>query len=231
MSVPACSRPCRSPRAGAAAPPRCEARFGAKPPSSPTVVGHALRVDQLLQRVEDLGAVAQRLAKRRRAERHDHELLHVDAVVGVRAAVDHVHQRHRQLPSRPRRRDSDTAAASIPRPPPWPPRTRPRGSRWRRGATCSRCRRGRSCVLSMKACSDRVEPDDRFADLGVDVLDRLLHALAAVARRVAVAQLDRLLRAGRRARRHGGAAADARTRARRRLRRWDCRANRGSRGR
>ena len=29
-------------------------------------------------------------------DRHDHELLQVDVVVGVRAAVDHVHHRHRQ---------------------------------------------------------------------------------------------------------------------------------------
>ena len=47
--------------------------------------------------MEHLGAAAQRLAERRRADRHDHELLQVEVVVGVRAAVDHVHQRHRQL--------------------------------------------------------------------------------------------------------------------------------------
>jgi hypothetical protein len=40
--------------------------------------------------------------------------------------------------------------------------------------------------------------------------DRLEHALAAVARGVAVAQLDRLARAGRGARGHGGAAHRAR---------------------
>ena len=39
---------------------------------------------------------------------------------------------------------------------------------------------------------DRVQPDDRFADLGIDVLDRVQHALAEVALRVAVAQFDRL---------------------------------------
>ena len=35
-------------------------------------------------------------AKRRRAHRHDHELLEVDGVVRVRAAVEHVHHRDRQ---------------------------------------------------------------------------------------------------------------------------------------
>ena len=57
---------------------------------------HALGVDQFFQRLENLRAVAQRLAEGRRADRHDHELLHVDAVVGVRPAVDHIHLRHRQ---------------------------------------------------------------------------------------------------------------------------------------
>jgi hypothetical protein len=46
--------------------------------------------------VEDLGAPAQRLGEARRADRHDHELLEVDVVVGVLAAVEDVHHRHRQ---------------------------------------------------------------------------------------------------------------------------------------
>ena len=49
-----------------------------------------------LEHVVGLGAPAQRLAERRRADRHDHELLQVDVVVGVRAAVEDVHHRHRQ---------------------------------------------------------------------------------------------------------------------------------------
>src|SRR6185503_16059034 len=56
----------------------------------------------------------------------------------------------------------------------------------------------------------RVEPDDGLGDLGVDVLDRLQHALAAVAALVAVAQLDRLARAGGGARRHRRAPHHAR---------------------
>ena len=43
-----------------------------------------------------LGAPAQRLLEARRADRRDHELLDVDAGVGVRAAVEDVHHRHRQ---------------------------------------------------------------------------------------------------------------------------------------
>ena len=54
-----------------------------------------------------------------------------------------------------------------------------------------------------------IEAEHRLADLGVDVLDRLQHALAAVACSVAVAQLDGLARAGGRAGRHGRAAHGA----------------------
>src|SRR6185295_20404015 len=54
-----------------------------------------------------------------------------------------------------------------------------------------------------------VQAEHGLGDLGVDVLHRLQHALAEVAALVAVAQLDRLARAGGRARRHGGAAHGA----------------------
>jgi hypothetical protein len=50
---------------------------------------------------------------------------------------------------------------------------------------------------------------ERVVDLTVDRIDRLAHALAAVARLVAVAQLDRLVRAGGRPGRHRGAALRA----------------------
>src|SRR4029079_7950970 len=49
----------------------------------------------------------------------------------------------------------------------------------------------------------------RRRDLAVDVRDRLLHALAAVALLVAVAKLERLAHAGRRPRRHRRAPHDA----------------------
>ena len=58
--------------------------------------GQALALQHGLERVVDLGAPAQRLAEGRRADRRDHELLDVDVGVGVRAAVEDVHHRHRQ---------------------------------------------------------------------------------------------------------------------------------------
>ena len=53
-------------------------------------------VEHLLQRVVGLGAPPQGLTEAGRADRHHHELLHVDGVVGVDATIDDVHHRHRQ---------------------------------------------------------------------------------------------------------------------------------------
>ena len=53
-------------------------------------------VQPALQRVEHLGAHPQRLREALGPGRHHHELLEVDAVVGVRAAVQDVHHRHGQ---------------------------------------------------------------------------------------------------------------------------------------
>src|SRR5580765_1766520 len=57
----------------------------------------ALR-EQLLQRVVDLDTDPEPVGERVGAGGDDHELLQVDRVVRVRAAVDHVHHRHRQRP-------------------------------------------------------------------------------------------------------------------------------------
>ena len=104
----------------------------------------AALVQGALERVEDLRAHLQAAREALGAARDDHELLEVDLVVGVHAAVEHVHHRHRQhagvgaaeiAPQRlrrapPRRRGRSPA--------------RRRGSRWRRGATCWGSRRARS---------------------------------------------------------------------------------------
>jgi hypothetical protein len=155
--------------------------------------------------VEHLGAVAQRLAEARRAERHQHELLQVDLVVRVRAAVDHVHQRHRQLHL------ARAAEVAVER----KRRLLGRGLGDRAGDGEDRVGAEARLVVGAVERDQRlvdeallggVEPQDRLADLGVDVLDRAHDALAEVALRVAVAQLDRFLRARRRAGRHGRAA-------------------------
>ncbi|MBU1674157.1 hypothetical protein KKA85_00075, partial [bacterium] len=58
--------------------------------------GQALFAQHLLEGVEHLGAHLQRLGERLSAGGHDHELLDVHVVVGVRAAVEDVHHGHGQ---------------------------------------------------------------------------------------------------------------------------------------
>ena len=60
--------------------------------------------------------------------------------------------------------------------------------------------------LVERALPGRIGAAERGGDGPVDVGDGAGHALAAEAARVAVAQFERLMNAGRSARRHGGAA-------------------------
>ena len=62
----------------------------------------SLPAQDSLERVVHLGADPQAAGEGLRAGRNHHELLEVDRVVGVRAAVQHVHHRHRQELSRTR---------------------------------------------------------------------------------------------------------------------------------
>ena len=118
----------------------------------------------------------------------------------VRAAVDDVHHRHGQ------RRASVAAEVAVERErrprrrPPSRPRARRRGSRSRRAAPCSASRRARSAARRAPRWSSASTPRTAARDLAAHVRDRARDALAA-AGLAAVAQLDRLVRAGRRARR------------------------------
>ena len=69
---------------------RREAAFVADPGLEAAIVEHPF------ERVVDLGAHAQRLGEARGPRWNDHELLQVDRVVRMNAAVDHVQHRHRQ---------------------------------------------------------------------------------------------------------------------------------------
>ena len=59
------------------------------------------RLQELLERGEHLSPHPQRLGKPPGTDGHDHELLDIERIVRVRAAVDDVHLRNRQHP-RPR---------------------------------------------------------------------------------------------------------------------------------
>ena len=73
-----------------------DSRSGAKPPSSPTAVVMPRGVSVFLRCVEDLGAHPQAVGEGAAPGGDDHELLEVDGVVRVRAAVDDVHHRDGQ---------------------------------------------------------------------------------------------------------------------------------------
>ena len=72
--------------------------------------GKAAIFQHALQRMKDFRAVAKRFAKSRRAFRHDHEFLEIDRRIGMRAAVEDVHHRHRQHLRVRSRRDNERAA-------------------------------------------------------------------------------------------------------------------------
>jgi hypothetical protein len=163
----------------------------------------ALLLQHALERVEDLGAVAQALGEGRRAERHHHELLDVDVRVGVRAAVQDVHHGHRQGAGR--------GAADVP----VEGQLVRAGGRLRGGerdaedGVRAELRLGRGPVELDQAPVEarlvgRVHAHHGRRDELEDVRDGLPHALAEVARLVAVAQLERLVLARRGAGRHGG---------------------------
>mmetsp|Transcript_81542 Transcript_81542/g.226847 ORF Transcript_81542/g.226847 Transcript_81542/m.226847 type:complete len:508 (+) Transcript_81542:825-2348(+) len=171
--------------------------------------GDVLVVQDLLQRMEDLGAPAQGLAEARRAHRDDHQLLQVQAVVGMGAAVDDVHHRHRQLVA------VHAAEVAVQR------KAGLFGGGTGHGHRDGQHRVGAQAALVLGAVQvdqglveegllGGVQAQHGLADLGVDVLDGLEHALAQVAGLVAVTQLDRFAAAGGCTRRHGRAAHHAR---------------------
>ena len=181
-----------------------DGRFGREPTFVAERGREAAVVQHALQRVVRLGSHAQRFAERRGADGREHELLEVDVRVGVRATVEHVHARQRQ---RVRVRAADVAVerevALV-------------GAGLRRGERDAEQRVRAEARLVVRAVEldqrlveealvEAFDPDDRLADLAVDVRDRALDALAAVAV-AAVAQLDRLVGAGARPARDGRAA-------------------------
>ena len=163
--------------------------------------GEPLAREQALQHVVGLGAPAEGLAERLRADRQDHELLDVDVRLGVRAAVDDVHHRHRQHVGV---RAADVAEER---------QLGGGGGGLRDGEADAEDRVRAEVRLVLGAVGrDQGRVDDALVG-GVDALDGraelvddggdgLLDALAAVALLVAVAQLVGLERAG------GGAGGD-----------------------
>jgi len=156
----------------------------------------ALVGKNLLQRMEHLGAVAHRLTKARCSHGDDHQFLKIEVVVCVGAAVDDVHHRHRHHHA------AGATKVAVERQARFFSRSARHGHAHRQGCVGAQAALVFGAVqidqrAVQKSLLARVEPEHRFADLGVDVFDCAQHAFAEVARHVTVAQLDRLARAGR----------------------------------
>ena len=164
----------------------------------------ALVVQDFFERVEDFCAIAQGFAKARSTHGDDHQLLQVEVVVGVLAAVDDVHHGHGQLHC------SHAAKVAVQR---------------QAGLFCSGAGHGHGDSqhgvgaqagfvfgavqvdqgFVQEGLLGCVQTQHSFQDFGIDVFNGLEHALAQVARLVAVAQFDGFARAG------GGPAGYGRT--------------------
>jgi hypothetical protein len=168
-------------------------------------------VQHVAKGVKHLGAHPQRLGKARRTDGQHHELLEVDPVLGVRAAVQDVHHRQRQ------KRVVLAEQPAVQR----HPRRLCRGVRGGEGGAEQRVGTEPGLVAGsveldqapverrLLAEAADVEAPQRARDLAQHVPDRPSHALAAVAL-LAIAQLQRFAAAGRRPGRHRRAAALAR---------------------
>ncbi|AAQ61119.1 probable phosphopyruvate hydratase [Chromobacterium violaceum ATCC 12472] len=183
-------------------------RFGAKPALVADGGGVAVAVADLLQVVEDLGAHAQRFAEGLRAHRDDHEFLDVQGIVGVLAAVDHVHHRHRQG------HRASAAQVAVQRQAGVFGGGAGHGHGDRQHGVGAQAGLGLGAVEFDQGLVDEglvggVQADDGFANLGIDVVNGLQHALAQVAALVAVAQFQRFPGTGGSAGRHRRAAHDA----------------------
>ena len=170
--------------------------------------GVAFLVEQFLQCVEHLGAAAQGFAESGSADRHDHEFLDVQAVVGVLAAVDDVHHRHRHL------HRAHAAEVAVERQAGFLGSRLGDGHRDGQDGVGAEARLVVGTVEIDHGLIDErlllgVEADDGFGNLGIDVLDRLQHALAEKAAGIAVAQFDGFARTGGGTGRHGGPTHDA----------------------
>lgn len=148
--------------------------------------------------MKNLRPAAQCFGKVGRANRHHHEFLKVDAVVGMNTAVENVHHRHRQQIG------VDPADIAIEREP------KSVGGRLRRCKTDTKdCVRAEAGLVLCSVEGDQllverdlvlcIHANDGLGNRSVDRLDRLHDALPAPAALVIVAQFNSLVRARRRA--------------------------------
>jgi hypothetical protein len=168
----------------------------------------ATLVQELLEAVERLRADPQGIREGGRARRHDHELLQVERVLRVHAAVHDVQHRHRQHACLVAAQPAVERNARLDR------------SRLRRGERASEHRVRPEARLVRRSVELEQEPvetrlvvrgdaHERGPDLALDVLHRAEDAPAEIGPGFAVAKLHRLEPAGGRTGGHRGAADGA----------------------
>ena len=146
--------------------------------------------------MEHLGALLQRMTEALGADRQDHELLDIETVVGMRAAVDEIHHRHRHHRLATPREITPQRLIGI------------LSSGMRHRERYGEQRIGTETTFVVRAIERnhagiyvfliaRITLEQGCADHGVDVANRLQHALAEIALLVAIAKFDRLARTGR----------------------------------
>mmetsp|Transcript_35903 Transcript_35903/g.94395 ORF Transcript_35903/g.94395 Transcript_35903/m.94395 type:complete len:425 (-) Transcript_35903:517-1791(-) len=171
-----------------------------------------LLLDDRLEIVVDLGTHLHRVLERARADRQDHELLHRELVARMAAAVDHVERRHRKvhlvgrvagelgnvlvewhtlgrsarLAHRHRHAEDRVRAKLRLGPAPF---------------VLAAVQLHHHLVINLLLGRGALAHEGRGND-GVDIVDRLAHALAHVVTLNAVTQLERLVDASRRTRWH-----------------------------
>ena len=161
----------------------------------------ALLLQQGFERVKHFRGHAERVTERLGSHRHDHKLLEVQPVVGMRAAIDDVHQRHRQDPCICSPEIAIERLTSFIR------------RRLRHGQRDAENGIGAQLAFSLRS----VQRDHGVVDVGLierlateqfrrdhfrDISHRLGDTLAHPTLLIAVPQLDRFLLAGGGARRH-----------------------------
>ena len=148
--------------------------------------------------MERLRAPADRVGEGGRADRQDHEFLEIDGIVGVDAAVDDIHHGRRQDA---RHRSTNIAVER---------QTRSLGGGL---GDCERYAEdgvGAELGLCLRPVEPghqlvdfelilRVQPRNRVENIAIDRVESLQDALPSISAPVAVSQLDRLARTGRRA--------------------------------
>ena len=153
--------------------------------------GIPLRLQKLLESVEDLRAPAESLAEGRSSRRHNHKFLRIHGVCRVRAAIQNIHHRNREAVS------VHAAQKAVERD----------AERLRRGICAGNGNRenriGSELRLILRPIRREHRPIHRVdilgihasycrVDDGIDILDSLQNALPAVATLVSVPKLQRL---------------------------------------